>query len=113
MFNIFLKVSAGNICNTSDLYRLHGVEAAESVTPKSTVVFKMDKAIATSLLSQKLQGHVDDIVWIGSSDGFLYKVLGVLLLEINFQTWKATLIILDFHKLIKVYTVKSLDFVVA
>lgn len=79
MFNILLKVSAGNICNTSGLYRLQGVEATESVQPKSTVIFKMDKAIATSLLPQKLQGHVDDIVWIGSSDGFLYKVLGVFI----------------------------------
>lgn len=93
MFNIFLKVSAGNICNTSGLYRLHGVEATESVTPKSTVVFKMDKAIATSLLPQKLQGHIDDIVWIGSSDGFLYKVLGVFINGNQLSDLETTLII--------------------
>lgn len=74
-----MKVSLANICNTSILHNLQGVEAPESVTPRSTVIFKMDKAIATSLLPQKLQGHVDDIVWIGSSDGLLYKVLGVFI----------------------------------
>lgn len=68
------SVSVGSICNTSNMYQLQGVEATDSMTPNSTVIFKMDKTTATSLLPQKLQGHVDDIVWVGSSDGFLYKV---------------------------------------
>lgn len=80
MFYIFLKVSVGSICNTSNMYQLQGVEATDSMTPNSTVIFKMDKTTATSLLPQKLQHHVDDIVWVGSSDGFLYKVLGVFII---------------------------------
>lgn len=75
-----MKVSVGSICNTSNMYQLQGVEATDSMTPNSTVIFKMDKTTATSLLPQKLQGHVDDIVWVGSSDGFLYKVLGVFII---------------------------------
>lgn len=49
MFNIFLKVLVGNICNISDLYWFYGVEVVEFVILKFIVVFKMDKVIVIFL----------------------------------------------------------------
>lgn len=49
MFNIFLKVLVGNICNISGFYWFYGVEVIEFVILKFIVVFKMDKVIVIFL----------------------------------------------------------------
>lgn len=78
-FYFFSKISVNSVCTSDSLYEIRGLESIEPWLTGHVEVYRDPKRLITSVLPKTSKYDNHTIVWLGTSDGHIIKVMSLFM----------------------------------